>query len=281
MNFYALGDGLTYAIYFDMPGRSNGRWTRYEFKFETKKNEVVKVSIPYSKLQWIDWSEKSNFDLSKISSFALYPVFGNAPDRVNYNLQIFNVSTSIDSNASSNNSSVNSNTTAEAKSTNPFEDSSKFQFNKAKRGDGSISNGYYKYEGQLYTMLNFSGNTGKKISGNNDWWFECFSSDKDVVNFIKKGQNISFYVYGDGKKYTVRFRSTLSNKTTDYQYTFTTKKNKVTKVTIPYSKFTWTSWSEKKPFALRAVSTVIFCPEIDYETTNAKWNLKIFDVKVY
>ena len=134
------------------------------------------------------------------------------------------------------------------------------------------------FEGEEFDAIAFYGNTG---SGGPEYSYQeirCF--DESVNSFIRKGDVISFKVLGDGKRYNIRLRMSMrEGEYTDYSYLFSTKKNKVVEVKIPYTKFRHVSYTDYKKFDKAYVIEILL--NVEDAGRNKDYSFKIFDAKVY
>jgi hypothetical protein len=158
---------------------------------------------------------------------------------------------------------------------NPFENSSFFTPNITK-GEMYISTEPFEYKDQTYTALCISGTTGAQKS---DYWEASCISNLKMQEFIKKGDNISFKVLGDGKDCGLHFVLYDDGKPIYFKYEFSTKEGKVMTVTIPYKKLKTTDKSIKRKFKKEEVCDIIISGNIYGKETNRL--LWIFDVQVY
>ena len=66
---------------------------------------------------------------------------------------------------------------------------------------------------------------------------------------------------------------------TDYSYLFSTKKNKVVEVKIPYTKLRHVAWTDYKKFDKAYVIEILL--NVEDAGRNKDYSFKIFDAKVY
>jgi len=74
IKFKILGDGNYYTIYFQEANNPGGIGTRFEKTgIQTKKGKVVEVEIPYSKMNWVNWTKKNGnkIDINNIDYIAI------------------------------------------------------------------------------------------------------------------------------------------------------------------------------------------------------------------
>jgi len=67
VSFKALGDGKTWSFGLIFKGTYY-----YHYSIKTKKNTIVEVDIPYSKLKQPSWSKKAKFNKDDIERFSFY-----------------------------------------------------------------------------------------------------------------------------------------------------------------------------------------------------------------
>ncbi len=165
---------------------------------------------------------------------------------------------------------------------NPFEDPSNFFVNKSK-GDMDISIEDVKFEGKLYKALSIKGSTGPQKADWSDWWgASCQTNDGGMVNFLQNGNSIKFKCIGDGRvwRMTLRLVGYEYKTSSFFIYEFPTKKDQVTEVVIPYTRFKFDQYSPKKykfdKDQITAVEIFAYNPG-----TNADRSIKIFDTRVY
>ena len=165
---------------------------------------------------------------------------------------------------------------------NPFEDLSNFFVNKSK-GEMNISIEDVNFEGKKYKALSIAGDTGNQNSNWSDWWAaSCQSNSGGLLDFMTTGDNIRFKCLGDGKTYrmTLRMVGSEYKDSSFYLFEFPTKKDQVTDVVIPYSRFRLDASSPKKyKFDKKNITAVeFFAYNPGSKTTRS---IKIFDVCVY
>ena len=98
-----------------------------------------------------------------------------------------------------------------------------------------------------------------------DTWINQ-ESPAALVRYIQSGDKIKFYVQGDGNKYDF----VLTTEDGGYfYYRFTTKKDKVTKVEIPYNKLTKYSFSSQKKLDVDNIKMCCIVPMCKGEWNNA------------
>ena len=163
---------------------------------------------------------------------------------------------------------------------NPFLDADAWEF-QSDRTSGYINAEMesISFEGEEFDAIAFYGNTG---SGGPEYSYQEIRNffDESVNSFIRKGDVISFNVLGDGKKYNIRLRMSMRDgEYTDYSYKFSTKKNKVVEVKIPYTKFRHVPYTDYKKFDKAYVIEILL--SVEDSEKNKDFSFKIFDAKVY
>lgn len=165
-------------------------------------------------------------------------------------------------------------------SDNPFENAANFFVNKSK-GSMAISIEDINFEGKSYKALCISGSTGLQNANWTDWWgASCQSNSGGMMDFMMQGNNIKFKCIGDGTvwRMTLRLYDTEYSRASYFIYEFPTKNDKVSEITIPYSRFKFDS-SVKRKFNKDEITAVeLFAYNPGSESAHS---IKIFDVKVY
>ena len=161
---------------------------------------------------------------------------------------------------------------------NPFENSTIFTPHITK-GEMDITTEPFEYNGQTYTALSISGNTGSQKGDYSDSWEASCKSNDQMKEFIQKGDNISFKALGDGKTWVLYFVLYDDDKATYYSYEFATKKGKVMEFSVPYKKLKFADWSVSRKFKKEEIRTIIFTG--NNAGQKADRSIKIFDVKVF
>ena len=159
---------------------------------------------------------------------------------------------------------VSSNPFMEWDSWTPTLDDGKFTFNIQQK----------EIEGESCTGLSI---VGKMSSKNYPWFAFGIYDNPDVGKILQKGDNLKFKVLGDGKTYKVGLH--LADDV-EYEYVFTTKKDTVMEIKIPYSKLVRGSWCKKTTkFSKDLLDGIVF------GTQDAKSNetrvIYIYDIVAY
>ena len=161
---------------------------------------------------------------------------------------------------------------------NPFENQTLFTPHTTK-GEMNITSESYKYNDQTYTALCISGNTETQKSDLSDYWEASCIANSEMKKFIQNGNNISFKALGDGNVWKIRFVLNDNGKKIYYDYEFSTKKDKLMAITIPYKKLNPVDKSVKHKFKKEEICDIIISGNNPGQ--KADRSIKIFDVKVY
>ena len=165
-----------------------------------------------------------------------------------------------------------------ASSNNPFENSNIFTPHTTK-GEMNITTEPLEYNGQTYTALCISGNTGAQKADYSDSWEASCLSNSEMKSFIQNGNTIEFKALGDGKTWILYYLLYDDEKATYYSYEFTPKKGKVVQYKVPYSKFRFADWSVRRKYKKEEIRSVVITG--NNAGQKADRSIKIFDVKVY
>ena len=161
---------------------------------------------------------------------------------------------------------------------NPFENQTLFTPHTTK-GEMNITSESYKYNDQTYTALCIAGNTETQKSDLSDYWEASCIANSEMKKFIQNGNNISFKALGDGNVWKIRFVLNDNGKKIYYDYEFSTKKDKLMAITIPYKKLNPVDKSVKHKFKKEEICDIIISGNNPGQ--KADRSIKIFDVKVY
>jgi hypothetical protein len=161
---------------------------------------------------------------------------------------------------------------------NPFEDSANFTPH-ITNGKMDIRIEFINSDGRLDHVLCIEGNTGAQNKDHSDCWEAACILNPQMKKFIQKGDNIAFKAIGDGYDWIIHFTLYADDKPIYYSYQFSTKKDKVMTVRIPYKKLKPANNSVKRKFNKNEVCDIIISGNNAGQETNR--SLKIYNVRVY
>ena len=137
-------------------------------------------------------------------------------------------------------------------------------------------------DGETFTVYTITGNlTTQFVYGFAGWYVD---PDTETFERFKKATGFSFKVLGDGKKYSIKY------KTTDcqadycyYQYDFDTVPGQPTTIEVPMKYFMQPSWGIWKKLNQENVIGVEFQTHEKWRTsaTTNPFEVKVWDFKVY
>jgi TolB-like protein len=112
-------------------------------------------------------------------------------------------------------------------------------------------------------------------------WANVYCTDTNLINKAKTANGVRFKVYGDGKSWRLCLGTTETESDSCYhERKFSTKKNKVMEIDIPYTKLRQPSWGKKKPFNKANIDVLQFRRDW-HEDGTAESTIKIFDFELY
>ncbi|MDR0784603.1 MAG: CIA30 family protein [Treponema sp.] len=112
-------------------------------------------------------------------------------------------------------------------------------------------------------------------------WANVYCQDTNLVKSATIANGARFKVYGDGKSWRLCVGTSDTGSDNCYhELKFSTKKNKVTEIDVPYTKLRQPSWGKKKPFNKANIDLFQFRRD-GYEDGTAESTIKVFDFELY
>ena len=112
--------------------------------------------------------------------------------------------------------------------------------------DGGSSTVTYKtteetIDGEKVTVFTISGNVTTKFEYGFAGW--GLNADDATVELYKKAKAVSFWVLGDGKAYSVKFKISSVTDYAYHEYVFETEPGKAVNIVVPIGYFMQPSWT--------------------------------------
>ena len=151
-------------------------------------------------------------------------------------------------------------------------------------GGSSISNLEIKEEeidGRLVKVYHVTGNVTTKFEYGFAGW--GIDSDNATMELYKNAEALSFYIIGDGKRYSIKFKISSVEDYCYHEYTFTTTDGEVEYFEIPMAFFMQPSWGAPIKFDPTLVTGIEWQTHESWRTdpNNNPFEIKMWDFMVH
>ena len=119
-----------------------------------------------------------------------------------------------------------------------------------------------------------------KLANGSDWRLgEFHLFNPLLIQKMKDSSGVRFTVWGDGKTWALQIPTADINDFCYYESTFSTKKNQITAIDIPYSKLKQPAWGKKTAFNNKNINNLVF--QKHSKDGSGTSTIKIFDLEIY
>jgi len=109
------------------------------------------------------------------------------------------------------------------------------------------------------------------------------NADEATMNLYKTAKSLSFWILGDGLKYTIKFKTSNITDFGYFQYSFITEKDTPMLIQVPMKYFMQPSWAASAMMKQNLVTGVEWQTHEDWrkDPNNNPFDIKIWDFTVY
>jgi len=135
--------------------------------------------------------------------------------------------------------------------------------------------------GKETTVYHVTGNVTTKYQYGFAGW--GLTPDDATLNLYKTAKSFSFWILGDGLRYTIKYKTSSVKDFGDYEYTFNTEKGVPLKVEVPMKYFMQPSWARFVRMNQELVTGVEWQTHESWRksSTSNPFDIKMWDFTVY
>ena len=136
-------------------------------------------------------------------------------------------------------------------------------------------------DGKETVVYRVTGNVTTKYQYGFAGW--GLNADEATLNRYKTAKKFTFWILGDGLKYTIKFKISSVKDFGDYEYSFNTEKGKPILVEVPIKFFMQPSWAASVKMNQSLVTGVEWQTHESWRKTpnNNPFDIKMWDFTVY
>jgi len=131
-------------------------------------------------------------------------------------------------------------------------------------------------DGKEEMVTHVSGNVTTKYQYGFSGW--GITADEKIFELYKTAKSFSFWILGDGQRYTIKYVISSVKDYGDYEYTFTTEKGVPKKIEVPMKYFMQPSWAKPVKMDQTLVTQVQWQTHESWRKTG---NNNPFDIKMW
>jgi hypothetical protein len=158
-----------------------------------------------------------------------------------------------------------------------------FAYSDADPGSGNNGSSTVKFttgketiNGEEVMVCHVTGNVTTKYQYGFSGW--GITADDKSFELYKTAKSLSFWILGDGQRYTIKFVISSVKDYGDYEYTFTTEKGVPKKIEVPMKYFMQPSWAKPVKMDQTLVTQVQWQT---HESWRKAGNNNPFDIKIW